>query len=349
MKTKILLMSLVLILSTRLIMGQITITYHDFPPIPYSTWEYVPTTLENTDISPNGANQIWDLSGLIAADSTPIQISDLANLPFAGQYPEGNLVFQKNNNYYILSRTPNKIGIIGAVMPMDTALLLSIIYITPELIYTYPYTMGSIVESHPQSLTKIPYNDTISGYFVDSLAINIRASVKHEVVGWGIMKLPYADIKVLKTLTNKTENTTILAYIMGTWFEVDSSINVYNSIEFQMHNLLYPLVTVKLDTFNQPVNLNWIRVDPSLHTRNYPDFSFRYFPNPVQNFVIFESDRNISRIELISMDGKIVKLIEVVPSPQIKIKLNDLPTGLYVFKLYDSEELIRLGKLIKRQ
>ena len=83
MKTKILLMSLVLILSTRLIMGQITITYHDFPPIPYSTWEYVPTTLENTDISPNGANQIWDLSGLIAADSTPIQISDLANLPLS--------------------------------------------------------------------------------------------------------------------------------------------------------------------------------------------------------------------------------------------------------------------------
>lgn len=162
-----------------------------------------------------GTNQVWDLSNLVPYDSSSLQFMDLTSLPFAGLYPEGDLVFTKNDSYYVISRTLEYLAIIGAVLPIDSASFISIINTTPELIHIYPYTMGSFVESQPQSFTKFPYTDTISGYFVDSLSLDICATAKHEVVAWGSLKLPYANFQVLKTLSNKTETITMLAHILG--------------------------------------------------------------------------------------------------------------------------------------
>jgi hypothetical protein len=296
---------------------------------------------------PMGTNQVWHLSNLVPYDSSSLQFMDLTSLPFAGLYPEGDLVFTKNNSYYVISRTLKHLAIIGAVLPIDSASFISIINTPPELIYIYPYTMGSFVESQPQNFTKFLYNDTISGYFVDSLALDIRAAIKHEVVAWGSLKLPYANFQVLKTLSNKTETITMLAHILGSWIKVDSSSSIYNSIEFQMNNLLYPLVTVELDTNNQPTSLSWVKVNPYLLTNNLDDRSFSFFTNPAQNFVRFESDRNISNIKIISLDGKIVKSVKDIPSQQIYIDLIDLPASFYTFIRYDGKMMIRTGKLVK--
>jgi len=51
---KILIICAAFLMATNLSVGQITITYEDYPPVPYSTWEYVPTTLENIDVLSNG-------------------------------------------------------------------------------------------------------------------------------------------------------------------------------------------------------------------------------------------------------------------------------------------------------
>ena len=139
----------------------------------------------------------------------------------------------------------------------------------------------------------------------------------------------------------------MLAHILVPWIKAVSSSSIYNSIEFQMNNLLYPLVTVELDTNNQPTSLSWVKVDPYLLTNNLDDRSFSFFTNPAQNFVRFKTDRNISNIKIISLDGKIVKSVKDIPSQQIYIDLIDLPASFYTFIRYDGKMMIRTGKLVK--
>ena len=338
-----------LMLSLSFIKAQITITYDDQPPLPLSTIENY-TSISGLDISANGANQTWDLSELAPEGSSTLDIVYLNSLPFANQFPNGNYALTFDNySYTIISKNTNNLSIIGSVYLVDQ--LDTTLYInnsSPELVYTFPFTMGSVVESYPRSDTKIFIDTTINSIYIDSAAINIKSYVKKEVVGWGTLKLPNGDFQVLKVNVSRKDTMTVNAKLMGmVWAPIQGDTSESNHIEFAMKNLLYPLSTVELDANQQPTDVYWVDVAPSLDINENVYSNIKYFPNPVIDNIVFEANEPINKIVILSLEGKKVLEKYFDYEKTFSLDLSSLQSGTYLFTLYNDKSIIRTGKIIK--
>jgi len=349
MKTKQTILFIALMLSLSFLKAQITITYDDQPPLPLSTIENY-TSINGLDVSANGANQTWDLSELAPEGSSTLAIVYLNSLPFANQFPNGNYALTFDNySYTIISKNTNNLSIIGSVYLVDQ--LDTTLYInnsSPELVYTFPFTMGSVVESYPRSDTKIFIDTTINSIYIDSAAINIKSYVKKEVVGWGTLKLPNGDFQVLKVNVSRKDTMTVNAKLMGmVWAPIQGDTSESNHIEFAMKNLLYPLSTVELDANQQPTDVYWVDVAPSLDINENVYSNIKYFPNPVIDNIVFEANEPINKIVILSLEGKKVLEKYFDYEKTFSLDLSSLQSGTYLFTLYNDKSIIRTGKIIK--
>ena len=68
------------------------------------------------------------------------------------------------------------------------------------------------------------------------------------------------------------------------------------------------------------------------------------YPNPVQHYLTIRSDIEITRVQVFSLLGQLVK---EVPSNFTRIYLGDLNSGIYMIKIYSNEYHIT-KKLVKR-
>ena len=208
--------------------------------------------------------------------------------------------------------------------------------------------MGSIVESYPRSSTKIFIDTTINSIYIDSAAVDIKSYVKKEVVGYGTLALSNGNFQVLKVDVSRKDTMTLNAKLMGMlWMPIMGDTSQSNSVEFVMKNLLYPLATVELNSLLQPTNVSWVDVDPSLNINDNVCSNIKYFPNPVIDNIIFESNEPINKIVILSLDGKKVLEKDLDYEKNISLNLSNLPSGTYLFTLYNDKSIIRTGKIIK--
>ena len=68
------------------------------------------------------------------------------------------------------------------------------------------------------------------------------------------------------------------------------------------------------------------------------------FPNPVQHYLTIQSNIPITRVQVYSLLGQLVK---DVPSNFLRIYMGDLNSGIYMIKIYSNEYYIT-KKLVKR-
>ncbi|HOY91205.1 MAG TPA: T9SS type A sorting domain-containing protein, partial [Bacteroidales bacterium] len=219
---------------------------------------------------------------------------------------------------------------------------------SPELIYTFPFTMGSVVESYPRSDTKIFIDTTINSIYIDSAAIDIKSYVKKEVVGWGTLVLSNGNFQVLKVAVSRKDTMTVNAKLMGmVWAPIQGDTSESNHIEFAMKNLLYPLSTVELDANQQPTDVYWVDVAPSLDINENVYSNIKYFPNPVIDNIVFEANEPINKIVILSLEGKKVLEKYFDYEKTFSMDLSSLQSGTYLFTLYNDKSIIRTGKIIK--
>ncbi|MGA9269470.1 MAG: T9SS type A sorting domain-containing protein [Lutimonas sp.] len=70
----------------------------------------------------------------------------------------------------------------------------------------------------------------------------------------------------------------------------------------------------------------------------------KMFPNPVQHYVNLQSSIPITRVQVFSLLGQLLKDVPKNPS---RIYLGDLDSGIYMIKIYSNEHHIT-KKLVKR-
>jgi hypothetical protein len=70
--------------------------------------------------------------------------------------------------------------------------------------------------------------------------------------------------------------------------------------------------------------------------------SFSVYPNPAKDVVIIQTAKSISGVKIYSTSGALVKNIAKVS--ENKINVSDLATGVYIVKINDSAESIKLIK-----
>jgi len=141
---------------------------------------------------------------------------------------------------------------------------------------------------------------------------------------------------------------TAKAKLMGmVWTPIQGDTSLSNSVNFVMKNLLYPLCTVELDSNLQTTNVYWVNVDPSLNINDNVCSTIKYFPNPVIDNIVFESNEPINKIVILSIDGKKVMEKDFDNEKTLSVNLSSLHSGTYLFTLYNDKSIIRTGKIIK--
>ncbi len=73
----------------------------------------------------------------------------------------------------------------------------------------------------------------------------------------------------------------------------------------------------------------------------------KLYPNPVGKRFYVQNLPSAMQIELFSLTGQRVQVAEVSPQQRF-VEVNDLASGLYVYKLTQDEEIVKTGKLIKK-
>ena len=67
------------------------------------------------------------------------------------------------------------------------------------------------------------------------------------------------------------------------------------------------------------------------------DNSFNIYPNPSSDYITISSDKNINVIELYSMQGKLVKQINLNNSNSVLLNCSDLKNGIYIVRINHSQ------------
>jgi hypothetical protein len=75
------------------------------------------------------------------------------------------------------------------------------------------------------------------------------------------------------------------------------------------------------------------------------------YPNPADNYVIFETDfsktENLS-IQILDVTGRIIRTQDFNNSRSVIFNRNELPSGIYFFEVLDSNKFIKSGKIIMK-
>jgi hypothetical protein len=71
------------------------------------------------------------------------------------------------------------------------------------------------------------------------------------------------------------------------------------------------------------------------------------FPNPAEDVVNITAPTNVNKVEVFSLDGKMVKGNNVVGSTNVKLNVEDLESGIYVLKVY-ADRQTHVARIIKK-
>lgn len=71
------------------------------------------------------------------------------------------------------------------------------------------------------------------------------------------------------------------------------------------------------------------------------------YPNPSSDFVTISSDQRIETVEVLTLEGKVVKTSVANGVAEIKIDMNDLPNGLYLVKVKNTGGTVKTAKVSK--
>jgi len=72
------------------------------------------------------------------------------------------------------------------------------------------------------------------------------------------------------------------------------------------------------------------------------------YPNPVSNKAIFYADKNLSgaTLTVYNVFGQKVKQIDNISGQRVVLYRDNLPTGVYLFRIAEKDNVISSGKLV---
>lgn len=76
-------------------------------------------------------------------------------------------------------------------------------------------------------------------------------------------------------------------------------------------------------------------LEPTGIAENEVEHTFQIFPNPGQDLITITSKEKIEKVQIFSIDGKIIKELRLNKSKSIVISIGNLPKGIYLIKLND--------------
>lgn len=280
----------------------------------------------------SGANQIWNFTNIViqpttTATSTYVAINSAPNFT---AFPGATIAQTNGSGDYTLWNYSST----QAVLYGFSSATLTAIYSNPEILYTMPFTFGSLS------------SDTYASTFtVSGFPVSRTGSVTTTGEGYGTLNLPngktYTNVLKIKLTQTATDISTALSY---------TNTDVTNSYIFinasSKNSLLNIEKTTSTTTFTSTTvtHVKSVKVDQSTIVglkENKRETNFSIYPNPTNSneislfYVITNEDKY--EITVLNTVGQIVRTKslnnQTTGMYSETIDLNGLEKGLYFIKL----------------
>lgn len=283
-------------------------------------------------IGTSGANQIWNYTSIVVQPTTAVTSTYVAtnSAPNFTAFPGATISQTSGNGDYTLwGYTPTQAVLYGFSNSTLTA-----VYSNPEILYSMPFTFGSL------------NSDTYGGTFTIGVNSIVRTgNVTTTGEGYGTLNLPngktYTNVLKIKLTQTVTDIVAALSY---------TNTNVTNSYIYinasSKNSILTVENTTSTTTFTSitTTKTKSVKVDQSTIVglkENKREANFSLYPNPTNTneislfYVIGNEDKY--ELTIINTVGQIVKTKslnnQTTGMYSEIIDLNGLDKGLYFIKL----------------
>ncbi|XCF06124.1 M64 family metallopeptidase [Tamlana crocina] len=106
--------------------------------------------------------------------------------------------------------------------------------------------------------------------------------------------------------------------------------------------------SLHINTVTWTINYSTLGVEGITSTEN--SLSISMYPNPTSDIIHFKFENNNGRslkIDIIGVDGKVIKSLSVENYGQQQLNLGDLKTGVYIARFYSDKILLATKKIVK--
>lgn len=329
--------------------AQITITHEDLPNIGTTLIRELDSA-SIADAGGSGMNQTWDFSNAEGYLSDTVVYVDPTTIPGNELFPgsnlaEGRTIYDSTGDFFnYIFWNLQEDGLYG------TGWLL--FFGSPEFNYTstqqyhpipntlaLPLTYGS---EHTAATVGLRYTSTrVAGMLIDSSRVISHISVIQEVDGSGTLITPAGSYQALRMMEVSTHIDSTYSWDMfGGWtFDGTETYQLTNYRWFA--NNIGEVATLSVDE-----ELNEFQYVSSI-VINVPEVvlegNLKLFPNPTGDVLMISSDKPVSKCEIYSINGQLLKTVV----GERVIDVSAFEPGTYLFKAY-SGQVVMTAKFVKK-
>lgn len=320
-------------------------------PVPGDTLRMSVANPITVDYSKTGIDTTWDFSFLTKSNQvidtfvsvstvpplywlmfTPTIVSNLAS-PGSYAIPIPGFTISDMFNFY--KNDQASFNFLGLAF-MFSGLPIMMKYNSPDVLYSFPCTMGTSWNSHAASSANLPG----LGYYSTDRQ---RSSV---VDGWGTLITPYGSYQTIRVKSNYIEDDSIYLDTLGMGFPLLRNVTEYKWLAKDQGE---PLLTITEEMGNTAVVYRDIINHPGIGEKHLLPLVIG--PNPVVTsfFVQVDGFKGNTLLSLFDGSGKEVlrQIISITDSKSNVITCDHLAPGVYVARIRIDGQLYS-GKLIKK-
>ncbi len=332
--------------------AQITITNDALAPAGTTIYMGYDTIAQN-QITPGapGANMTWDYSILTPHEADTVSLMLPAETPYGDDFPFANFAvgLTSNDQFAFFTRNSNVLSNVGVAGDGGDYGFVVANFEPANIYLDFPVNYGnSRVENY--SLDVRIADNSFPG--VDSVRYKTSTEEHLAVDAWGTMILPIGTFDVLRQKEEKTIRDTIWTRFFSNWIVLSTSVTETDTYNWWTNDVGagFTLCSIDVDRPTMEVTsvtfLNSYTV--GLETNQAELVSC--FPNPTSSVLKIAYPENINPKDVIvsNMMGQLFNVPIQNGVGFITLKMNNLPSGLYVITLHVEGRQPIIKKIIKQ-
>lgn len=287
-------------------------------------------------VGESGANKTWDYSSLVVGTSLNLEHFEEIGT-YVAPIENSTVVYDFQSSYHYLKVDDSEYAELGYVHyfgPIYMGAYYTMVYSTPLVIYTYPFTYLDHVSSNVES-------NTVWGYFQNVFTKRTSTTTAD---GYGKLILPHATfanvlrIKIIQDFKDSSIYTSVPPKIsvvefhneMNLWYD---GIHKTPVLKIEEYSYVWADTTKHYKNVLVATGLNGINDD------NLNDFTFNIYPNPaimqtklMVNFAN-QSEAGFTILTLSGIEVMNLKMEKIGQGEYVKvIDISSLQRGLYIVK-----------------
>lgn len=328
---------------------QITVTDADLigvGDIIYQAWDTTGIS-SAINVGNAGANQTWDFSSLQASDWDTTNVISPTGTPYANMYPNANLCFQEDGEYYYINKSTNGVEVVG-IDNFPINMLLSPLPLTYGL--TYSDGPNTIMDSSmvnmflPDSLAL--FISSFQAHKIDSMKVVVTLTNDFNVDAWGDVTIPMGTYSSLRVNAQEVTTTSFSAYctdtLLGTgsgWYPIPQQIfpsetDAFNHYQWWTNDpsIKFVVADLEVDSAGNVIDASFLTIPQAVAVTELAENTIKVFPIPSTYQLNIEANStDLATYKIYDISGRLI--LENTFSKNTRVDLNNKAKGSYLLNI----------------